>query len=903
MPSMYSIHGRLSECGLMGTFRTLEKFYVGLRAQNDLGTIKRFLRQPEISAQLDACERELKAASTVFITQYKVGIASALVEMNIDTERRHQELLELISAQSGTTAATASIREGSLNNSSGSLSLLPASPKIFHGRDAELNDLVCSLLTESPRVAVLGPGGIGKTTLATAALHHAAIFKRYNHRHFISCESADATVDLVSIIGLHLGLEPSRQLSKAIEVSESRGGVEEFLSSLADVPSLGLLITMRGAERPGKVKWTRPFLPPLEPLALSASRQIFAEVADGPEIGEESALEDLLDLSGGLPLATSLMASVAAFEGYTNTLSRWMLENTRLLSDGHDKRSNLDISISLSLGSPRISSSPETRNLLSLLSILPDGIMEEDLIICKVPLSNVPHSRALLIQTSLAYIDGGGRMKALSPIREYIKRVYPPPVSLSKPLRTYFQELFRIWDTRQELPSPDLVPKMVSCLGNINGLMLQGLIDDQAAMSDIGHSILTLNSFSRTMLKGSSSLTCHLPRVIEITGDSRLRWSYTCSYLTHSIPPIVMADAERLIAEGFEHFNTIQCHIEEDSFGDSARTLKLIHEARRSGGLELNGMESYRLFLIEAYAHISLGKLSRGLALCPKLNQLVATSGLEEADRYLGMLDVQAAIHLQKSEYTRAYNIHAVIESKTSRTHAPLLHANSLAALAYLDIIMSGNDVEIFRNLNRAKAEHRDLGIPGILMCSCVAGWLSLYHGDTNSARVTFEDCLLESRAIYYPALASLCLAALGDPRHKMYSPVVTLNWAFVYFSFVRKSKDRVATFHALRCLADIFAGSDDEETGLNLYHTVLDGATEMDIHRLRAESMIGIGDIMMRRGDSVRAKEMWNAARPLFIRSSQMKDVTVIDERLAQLHPDIGGTPPRGRMEGLSLF
>ncbi|KAJ7452932.1 P-loop containing nucleoside triphosphate hydrolase protein [Mycena latifolia] len=437
---------------------------------------------------------------------------------------------------------------------------------------------------ESPRVAVLGPGGMGKTTLAMTALHHATVVEKYNLRHFISGESAATSVDLVSIIGLHLGLEPSRQLSQAIvrhfegsgpcllvldnletpwEAMESRGGIEEFLASLTGVPSLALLITMRGAERPGKVKWTRPFLPPLEPLAPSASRQIFAAIADGPEIGEESALEELLELSGSLPLAICLMASVAAFEGYTSTLSRWKVENITLLSEGHDKQSNLEMSIALSLGSPRISSSPDAKNLLSLLSILPDGITDEDLIICKVSLPNVAHSRASLIRTSLAYVDWGGRLKALSPICEYIRRVHPPSVSLSKPLRTYFQELLRIWETHRRLASADFVPKMVSYLGNINGLMRQGLIDDLPALSDIGHSILTLNWFSHVMLKGNSFLTQHLPHIIEMTGDSQLRWSYACAYLRRRIPPFVVTDAELLIAEGFEHFSTVQCHIEE----------------------------------------------------------------------------------------------------------------------------------------------------------------------------------------------------------------------------------------------------------------------------------------------------------------------------------------------------
>lgn len=111
---------------------------------------------------------------------------------------------------------------------------------------------------------------------------------------------------------------------------------------------------MRGVERPGKVKWDRPFLPALEPLALSAARQIFSEIAGEPAMEDEAALEELLNISGSLPLAVSLMANIASVEGYSGLLSRWQVENTHLLSDGHNKRSNLEESIILSLGSPRI---------------------------------------------------------------------------------------------------------------------------------------------------------------------------------------------------------------------------------------------------------------------------------------------------------------------------------------------------------------------------------------------------------------------------------------------------------------------------------------------------------------------------------------------------------------------
>jgi hypothetical protein len=44
---------------------------------------------------------------------------------------------------------------------------------------------------------------------------------------------------------------------------------------------------------------------------------------------------------------------------------------------------------------------------------------------------------------------------------------------------------------------------------------------------------------------------------------------------------------------------------------------------------------------------------------------------------------------------------------------------------------------------------------------------------------------------------------------------------------------------------------------------------------------MVGIADILVRRGDLMQAKEMWAAACPLFVRSSRMKDAAAVQERL----------------------
>ncbi|KAJ7732221.1 hypothetical protein DFH07DRAFT_990938 [Mycena maculata] len=937
--------------------QTLQKFHACLRAQQDLGKIRRLFKQSEITAQLDACEKELKAASNVVIvsfkTQYGVGVASAIAELDIDTERRHQELLELISAGSGPLDSASSIRS-SLNSSSASFSLLPASPKIFHGRNSELSELVSILLSDPARAAILGPGGMGKTTLATAALHEPAIIEKYHHRHFMSCESAYTSIDLVTMVGLHLGLKPSRKLSDAIvqhfrefgpslivldnfetpwESLESRTAVENFISVLADIPSLALLITMRGAERPGKVKWNRPFLAPLNPLSVLASRQIFSDVADEPEVDDEPAVSELLNLSGRLPLAVSLMANIAAFEGYSGTLSRWKVENTALLSDGHEKRTNLEKSIILSLGSPRIWSSPHAKDLLSLLSLLPDGITQEELVVSNVPIPHIGQGKSVLLRTSLAYMDVNNRLKALSPIREYIRRAHPPSLVLFKPLCTHFQDLLSIWLSHRELSSGDLVPRIAANLGNINNLMLQGLTEDKATNISIAHSIITLNEFSQITLKGPSPLMQKLPDLVEATGDSDLRWKYTTAYLKSQRFSRVGGDAEDLITAGVEYFKRGDRFIDQAlgfyeaagtyylmsmnipsavkfrglaaplaeqtdnmelklqslsgkrsiafALGNHREIIKLAREAQKIGTLA--GLPGDCHWVIsEASANGYIGNLKRGLELCEQVHERLAILGMEGSDQGLHLLDVEAQIHWLKSEYTEARRAHETIVSMTSPHDSANFHANSLLTLAQLGIACGRPETDIVGHLNAAVAVYSTYGIGGATLTELNAE-LQLYKGEKMQARALFEQCLLQSRGSEQE-IANLCVSRLADPKHKMYDHGDIFNWAMVYLALAGILKDRVYMFHALRCLGDVYTLSDDDETALALFQSALQGATEMDIHRLRGESMVGIGDIMLRRGEPGEAQAMWKAAHPLFVRSSQIAEAAEVDVRLNTL-------------------
>ncbi|KAJ7031482.1 hypothetical protein C8F04DRAFT_878798, partial [Mycena alexandri] len=130
---------------------------------------------------------------------------------------------------------------------------LPARPQIFHGRDSELQDVVDSLMIGQARIAILGPGGVGKTALALAAMHHPRVSAAYEHIYFISCQSCSTCSDLIAKVASYLGLgekgspksvlqhlsyQPTPvlflfdNLETTWENNHRRAEVEEFLSRL-----------------------------------------------------------------------------------------------------------------------------------------------------------------------------------------------------------------------------------------------------------------------------------------------------------------------------------------------------------------------------------------------------------------------------------------------------------------------------------------------------------------------------------------------------------------------------------------------------------------------------------------------------------------------------------------------
>jgi hypothetical protein len=80
----------------------------------------------------------------------------------------------------------------------------------FFGRQTDLEQLLAWLLDDVPEpVAVLGPGGIGKSKLTVAALHHADVAARFGDRRlFVRLEDARDEAGVWAALTRELGLEP-----------------------------------------------------------------------------------------------------------------------------------------------------------------------------------------------------------------------------------------------------------------------------------------------------------------------------------------------------------------------------------------------------------------------------------------------------------------------------------------------------------------------------------------------------------------------------------------------------------------------------------------------------------------------------------------------------------------------
>ncbi|KAK7013076.1 ATPase-AAA-core domain-containing protein, partial [Favolaschia claudopus] len=935
---------------------TLRKMYAFLEAQQDRNKIKQLFRLAEANSLMKDCQAGLAQAVKVFKIDTTLKLMINTQELQDKLSNMHQELLQTIQefsdAATTTCSEMSSVYKGEnvSKNSSNSFSFLPPIPKVFHGRESEVQNILKMFEKEVlPRIAILGAGGMGKTSLATVILHHPTMLANFKHRFFVSAETAKHSIDLAALIGLHVGLNPAPDLTKSVvyyfqkttncllvldnletvwDVSESQDTLEQFLSTLDDIAHLALILTMRGVERPKKVRWTHPFLPPLQPLSQDAALQTFTDITDNCYHTED--INQVLQFTDYMPLAVDLMANLVDYEGLSAISSRWEEERTSALAIGYDRRSNLDVSIGLSLSSPRVTA--ESRGLLSLLSILPNGLSDIELVQSKLPITHVLKCKSILLSTSLAYQDNKQRLRSLVPVREYMQQYIPPSEAMIQCLQAYFYSITQIYnnylDRGEKLHS---VINQITCnLSNLQEILERGLSSDSSDMKDAIYCVLHLNNFYRLTGRESMPLMdcveSMLPEVkdnhieasflIEDLQSTRHKWVLSEDWIAEKTSILdhindVDLQAKFYISLGThffisklnlvlaEKYHQIALNLSKSSGNISAQCRILSHMCRINwasgnlGAAKIFVLKAQQLSRLSgnlcAEAHACLNKallftaggdFKNATSELNRSQQCINICGLSGGHSHYAVLASKAEIHLQKSEFTEAQMIYSQFLESTSADDNGIYYAfallNSAQVAIAKDAVTSHTAQDLYIARNILDGLKRD-----ILACDMVEAELSLKCGTIDLARLQFEKVLYSARGGNIEVEAR-CLEKLGNPRLWPLSERQVIQ-SVVFLSHAIHWQRKLEVHKALLFLGDVLM-ADNHGTAMALYTLALEGFSFMDIHQYRAECMLRLGDLAHKHRDWTKASTFWSRAKPLFERSSQTKSVAEVDSRLTCL-------------------
>ncbi|KAH7922641.1 hypothetical protein BV22DRAFT_642183 [Leucogyrophana mollusca] len=339
----------------------------------------------------------------------------------------------------------------------------PGRPPMFFGRDDLVRDAVESLILQ--HVVLVGPGGIGKTSIAKAILNeHSIIAQFQDRRFFIGFDNIDAsqiTFDtfigrIADALGVKsAGLSSIRTYLATSNILIVLDNAETFQDAVSGADRISEAIDDFGALLPVRIVLTtrnrrvstnlRRTIIDVPALDLGAARETFTQIygTRGSPASIDKVLKDL-DFHA---LSINLLAHVATENQWTldQLTSAWEKQQTDLLELGGGKLQSLSVTIELSLVSSSIKQlGNNARHVMQVAAFLPQGINEKNLEDLFPTIPNIRSTIDALCRLSLMYRKAKA-YAMLSPIRIHISNTHQArdtlPLDLTHVKDYYYAQL------------------------------------------------------------------------------------------------------------------------------------------------------------------------------------------------------------------------------------------------------------------------------------------------------------------------------------------------------------------------------------------------------------------------------------------------------------------------------